>query len=100
MKLGRIVLNLLLITLLVFVWRSLLSSSSDGEESQPSEEIVLSPEPILSQENPLQATASVVIDEPEQPPVQSVEERGDALLFEIDALGGTPFDQSILMPFE
>lgn len=33
-------------------------------------------------------------------PVQSLEERGDAMLFEIDALGGTPFDRAVTMPFD
>lgn len=33
-------------------------------------------------------------------PVQPVEERGDALLFESEALFGTPFDQAIVMPFD
>ncbi len=35
-----------------------------------------------------------------QSPVQPVEERGDAMLFEISALEGMPFDQAIVMPFE
>ncbi len=33
-------------------------------------------------------------------PVEPLEERGDALLFEIDALVGTPFDRAITMPFD
>ncbi|MEE9367929.1 MAG: hypothetical protein V3V05_03590 [Pontiella sp.] len=33
-------------------------------------------------------------------PVQPLEERGDAMLFEIDALQGMPFDQAITMPFD
>ena len=33
-------------------------------------------------------------------PVQPLEERGDAMLFEIDALGGTPFDHAATMPFD
>ena len=35
-----------------------------------------------------------------QAPVQPIEERGDAMLFEIDALGNMPFDTSITMPFD
>jgi hypothetical protein len=35
-----------------------------------------------------------------QPVVQPLEERGDAMLFEIDALQGTPFDQAIVAPFD
>ena len=33
-------------------------------------------------------------------PVQPLEERSDDMLFEIDALGGMPFDQAITMPFD
>ena len=33
-------------------------------------------------------------------PVQPLEERGDAMLFEIDALRNTPFDEAIVMPFD
>lgn len=33
-------------------------------------------------------------------PVEPVEGRGDAMLFEIDALQGTPFDQEIISPFD
>lgn len=37
---------------------------------------------------------------PAQTPVQPIEERGDAMLFEIEALQNTPFDQAITMPFD
>lgn len=33
-------------------------------------------------------------------PVQTLEERGDAMLFEAQALLDTPFDQAITMPFD
>ena len=33
-------------------------------------------------------------------PIQPLEERSDDMLFEIDALVGTPFDQVITMPFD
>ena len=32
-------------------------------------------------------------------PAQPLEERGDAMLFEIDALQNTPFDEEIVTPF-
>ena len=35
-----------------------------------------------------------------QKPVQTVEERGDALLFEADALSSMPFGRAIVMPFD
>lgn len=37
---------------------------------------------------------------PSEEPVQPLEERGDAMLFEIDALQNMPFDQSVTMPFD
>ncbi len=42
----------------------------------------------------------VVAAEPEREEAQTLEERGDAMLFEIDALQNMPFDQSITMPFD
>ena len=33
-------------------------------------------------------------------PVQPLEERGDAMLFEIDALQNMPFDEAIVTPFD
>ena len=44
--------------------------------------------------------APAAAPEAARPPVQPVEERGDALLFESEALFGTPFDQSVVMPFD
>ena len=44
------------------------------------------------------ATSEAPAAEPE--PVQPLEERGDAMLFEIDALQNTPFDEAITMPFD
>jgi hypothetical protein len=43
--------------------------------------------------------APAAIQQPKQP-VQPVEERGDAMLFEADALHATPFDQAVVMPFD
>jgi len=57
------------------------------------------PEPIkITQVQPVvfQALESNIAKEPIPP----IEERGDAMLFEVEALGGTPFDQSIIMPFD
>ena len=36
----------------------------------------------------------------EKVPVQPLEERGDAMLFEIEALQNTPFDEAIVTPFD
>jgi hypothetical protein len=49
------------------------------------------------------AAASVieeVVQAPDFKPVQTLEERGDAMLFEAQALLDTPFNQSITMPFD
>ena len=64
---------------------------------QPLEEIVLSAKPLVQ---PLE-----IVQESEEPvavktPVQPLEERGDMMLFEIEALAGMPFGQAILMPFD
>ena len=44
------------------------------------------------------ATNDLPVDAKE--PVQPLEERGDAMLFEIDALQNTPFDEAIVTPFD
>lgn len=65
------------------------------------------PEPVVMREPieaaappalPLAAATAQVVDHRE--PVQPLEERGDAMLFEMDALQNMPFDQSITMPFD
>jgi hypothetical protein len=38
--------------------------------------------------------------DPVQLPVQPIEERGDAMLFEIDVLQSTPFDKEVVAPFD
>ena len=66
---------------------------------QPMEVSLPAFEPSTATESPVELEAPEAVEEPKQP-VQSLEERGDALLFEIDALQGTPFDQAVVMPFE
>ena len=101
MKPIPIVLSLLLIACAILIW---ISSSPDPAvmESgvlQPLEETVLPVDPSPSPEVPRLIDAPVASEEQKQP-VQALEERGDALLFEIDALQGTPFDQAVVRPFE
>jgi len=77
-----------------FVWMR----SSPDTSSAP-ERIVLPDEP------PPVAVRMVVSATNEAPveaqvPVQPLEERGDAMLFEIDALQNTPFDEEIVKPFD
>ena len=49
---------------------------------------------------PLAVTATNEAPKETNVPVQPLEERGDAMLFEIDALQNTPFDEAIVKPFE
>ena len=64
---------------------------------QSLEETVSVAEPIVP---PLEVVRGVETPVEVKTPVQPLEERGDAMLFEIEALAGTPFDQAILMPFD
>lgn len=48
----------------------------------------------------LEKTVSPADPEKGNPPVQTLEERGDAMLFEADALASMPFDLAIVMPFD
>lgn len=56
-------------------------------------------EPLPPEEMPLLFEAPVAVEGPRMP-VQSFKERGDAMLFESEALLGTPFSQAVVMPFE
>lgn len=60
------------------------------------------PNPLLMKKPPAPAKAPVVteIAEEPKPPVQSLEENGGSMLFEVAALQGTPFAQSVVMPFD
>ncbi len=52
------------------------------------------PVPTVAPTNPPVAVAV------EKPPVQPLEERGDAMLFEIDTLQNSPFDDAVTRPFD
>ncbi len=67
--------------------------------SRPLEVLPSIPEPIPEAEPPCVGEVPDAVKEPNQP-VQSIEKRGDAMLFEADALLGTPFDRAITMPFD
>ena len=66
---------------------------------QPLEDPILSVKPIATVVPPEEIEAFVAVEEPKTP-VQPIEERGDSMLFEADALFGMPFDQAIAMPFD
>jgi len=99
MKAGRIVLFLLLLVLTALVVGTDLQPSGGIPLDQALEDATISAEPSPPEEMPRVVEAPVAIEEPKQP-VQSLEERGDAMLFECEALAGTPFDQAITMPFD
>jgi len=105
MKANRILLLLFSIAATALVVSSRLRPLDQGvvvsvaEVLQPMEESVLSAEPTATVDPPQQIEALVAVVEPKRP-IQSLEERGDAMLFESEALFGTPFDQAIVMPFE
>lgn len=62
-------------------------AAPEVQESVPPETVTALPETNVS---------AVADDEPVIP----LEERGDAMLFEIDALQNTPFDDAVLRPFD
>jgi hypothetical protein len=64
---------------------------------QPLEAPVLQPEPVFQ---PLEVPATAAPPVAVKQPVQPLEERGDAMLFEAEALLGTPFGPSVTMPFD
>ncbi len=79
----------------------------ERERVQPLQHVPVVQAPVVqipvSHEPAIQPTQTPeIVDEPNRTktPVLPVEDRGDAMLSEIDMLGGTPFDQSITMPFD
>jgi hypothetical protein len=91
MKAVRLVVILLLFAAAsaAYVWLR-----SGAEPSSSSESITM---PDVRQEDSMQAV-SVTNEAPV--PVDPLEERGDAMLFEAEALGNTPFDEAIVKPFD
>ena len=68
------------------------------EVFQPMEVSPPVPEPFVVVEAPCVVEVPETIEEPKTP-VQPIEERGDAMLFESEALFGTPFDRAVVIPF-
>lgn len=108
MKPVHIIVSLLLITLFVSGWMfarspSRMGSVNPGIQNHHSpEKPSLSIKP-LSQEKGSDKVEPLMTAKDAPPPslpLQSEEERDDAMLFEIDALQGMPFDQSIIMTLD
>ena len=61
----------------------------------------IQPPPVLEEvAEPAVMPSNAVAEAVVQERIQPIEERGDAMLFEIDALQHMPFDQSITTPFD
>jgi hypothetical protein len=110
MKIHRTLILMLLIAVLAFMLPHYFQSSSGTSPAptvmreqattlQPLMDIPLPVEASIFSETPRKIKSSVVIEVPPQQPVETIEQRGDAMLFEIDALQGTPFNTAVVMPF-
>lgn len=101
MKANRIILFLCLVIVAALVVMAEFRSSEEIPSDPPfagvetAQHIVLSPPP----EELRIVVAPVAIVESKRP-AQTLEERGDAMLFEGAALESTPFDEAVVMPFE
>ena len=92
MRTATIMLTLLLVGAATLAYRY-----RPGMQSVPGPAPALEPETVMP--TPVPADRAVVpLSESE--PVQPIEERGDAMLFEIDALQNTPFTDAITRPFD
>jgi hypothetical protein len=98
----------LLVALAVYLWISIhvpalpvppMQETVEVQVFQPLEAAAPVAEPVFQPLEPRPVVPPVVVIEPKRP-VQTLEERGDAMLFEAGALGGTPFDQAVTMPFD
>ena len=100
MKRTSLILFGLLIMTAIAAWLIMMPSGLEpkAESHQFLKEAPAVPDPLISS-LPAEIDSVEVVEE-SLSPVQTLEERGDALLFEIDALQAMPFDQAIVSPFE
>lgn len=103
MKTVRIILYVLLAVAALIVLRGLGPEQPEGVLPTPATDVLALqesriPAPPLAEPSPKVEAASEPVEM--QQPVQPIEERGDAMLHEIHALQGTPFDQEVTMPFD
>lgn len=97
MKATRIVTILLLLVIATAAYVMLDDPPPPAPELAPPVE-ALPEEPIVR--SYIVTTNTRSVKEEAKEPVQPLEERGDAMLFEIDALQDTPFDQGVTRPFD
>ncbi|MEN7972387.1 MAG: hypothetical protein ABFR47_00985 [Verrucomicrobiota bacterium] len=87
--------------IVLFLLLGAIASLSSMDFLHPSADASVKPETIGQPgENPSAENEDSNISVVPKQPVQPIEERGDAMLFECEALVGTPFDQEITMPFD
>jgi len=102
MKILRIILLILLIVCAVAsLRRAPVENTPELEPGTRTEQpmgVAATPSESFSAPEPVSTNVARPVEV--QVPVQPIEERGDAMLYEIDALQGTPFDQSITMPHD
>lgn len=103
MKATRTALLLLSAALSVLLWgaaRVPVAEEIENGNEQLLSNLATPTEPRSPAEQaPCVAETPEAVEEPKVT-VQSIAERGDAMLFESEALYGTPFDQAIVMPFD
>lgn len=106
MKPLRFILYVLLIVLAACLWRFTCFQEEPVRQDVEPVAVFQSLEataptvvPVVPPEESRSVVPPIAGVEPERP-VQTLEERGDAMLFEASALEGTPFDQAVVMPFE
>ena len=106
MKPRRLILYVLLIALAACLWRVARFQAEPVRQDaepvavyQPLEAIAPTVAPVSPPTESRSVEPPIAGIEPGRP-VQNLEERGDAMLFEASALEGTPFDQAVVMPFE
>lgn len=99
MKAHCIALILVSLTLVALACMLVQQQAVETPLGQALEGSAMSAESLPPGEMPRLVEAPVAAESPREP-VQSLEERGDAMLFEGEALVGTPFDQPVVMPFD
>jgi hypothetical protein len=86
------------ITLAVMAWMLSLQETETVCRERALEDFAVPAEPLETPSAPSPIAGPVPVES--KSPVQSLEERDDAMLFESEALYGTPFTRSAVMPFD
>ena len=100
MKAMHIIYGLILILALCFAFMRKDTPSVEPVPEAAARPLVERKTTLIHEAPSTSVRRAIAIAVAEQQPVQPVEERGDAMLFEIEALHHMPFDQEITMPFD